>query len=470
MESRHPSLAIVGRLSAVLGLLLVSACAASTEVGTGGNMSVPGAPNDECDTFLDCSEGLVCRTSGAVRRCVYPELTQSQDSECGECPYPSNCLGPICVAPDMTGGSCEFDEQCEAHFACISGYCTRDPRSVACTRDEQCFVGLVCRDDGFCGPFVCSSDDDCIGEQICDDGVCVVPAGVCPVRPPNFYGEWNVESELHVREALPDGVADVLDVVQGPFRFIGGDTTTLDLGLPTWVEEAVSSELRRYVDEDIPDYLRELFGAIADLNDVVSTWKTQEVVTFDHAEDGDPTHYVASERWVAIEFMYRGIRLHANAEDVEGWQFSAEGFNATAQCSDLVIDRHAVQVKVRAVLAWLAHNLTSLVTHGRYNTVGEALVPLGEDICPRLASLAQGAVDIVASYDVYDSINNSCQAKWPTWMAEINDLLDEDEAIGGEVIHLSGSGRIAGPNTVSPGTWNGDLLGLEFPGSFYAYR
>lgn len=468
METRHPTLAIVGRLSAAFGLVFVAACAASTSTNPGGNMSV--GPNDECETFLDCSAGLVCRTAGDVRRCVFPELTASQDTECGQCDYPSNCLGPICVAPDMTGASCEFDQQCGDHFACISGYCTRDPRSVACTRDEQCFVGLVCNPDGFCGTFHCTTDDQCTGEQTCVDGACELPAGACAVTPPNFSGQWNVESELQVREALPSGVADVLDAVQGPFRFVSGESTTLGLGLPSWVDDAVTSELQRYVDEDIPDWMRELFGAIADLNDVVSTWKTQEVVTFEHAEDGDPTHYVASEQWVAIEFMYRGIRLHADAADVEGWSFSADGFNAEAQCSDLVIDRHSVNVKVAAVIAWLAHNLTSLVTHGRYNTVGEALIPLGDDICPRLARLAQNAVNLVSSYDVYDSINNSCQAKWPRWMEKINGLLDEEETIGGDVIHLSGTGRIAGPNTVSPGTWNGDLLGSEFPGSFYAYR
>lgn len=467
METTHP-IPLVFRLALglVLGTSLV-ACAAATE--TGSRTPTPVNPANECETFQDCADGLVCRTVDAVTRCVFPTLTASEQSQCGECAYPGNCVGPLCVQPDMTGVSCEFDTGCATNQLCISGYCTDDPRRISCVRDEQCFAGLVCRPDGFCGVPHCESTAECSDTLECVEGACVTPAGACSITAPNFSGVWNTESQLNMREVLSPPVSAVLDAVSGPFRYLSGESETVDTDLPDWVDDIIRSELQNYVSDYLPDWARQIMAAVADLNDILSTWKTQETITFEHVEGGTPEQYTASQRWLAIEFVYNGVHLHASPEDIEGWRFTPSDFNAHAECFDLVFEDHTVNVSVGAVVAWLVNNLTNLVTHGRYATIGAALTPLGDGLCPRIANLAQDAVSLVGHYDVHDIVQNYCTTKWP----EITALVDRaiaDARISGDAIHLSGSGTIAGPNTIGPGTWTGSIAGRPFSGTFHSYR
>ncbi|MBK8170201.1 MAG: hypothetical protein IPK60_07620 [Sandaracinaceae bacterium] len=468
METFHPTTRAFYSASCLVIAACLSACAAATD--TGVHTPTPVNPANECESFLDSDDGLVCRTVDSVTRCVFPQLTTPQQTECGECAYPANCLGPLCVAPDTTGEACEFDTGCGAYHVCISGYCTMDPRRMACTRDEQCFTGLACNNDGFCGVPHCDSALDCNDMFQCVDGACVPPSnGMCSIVAPNFAGAWNTESQLNMREVLPPAIATILDAVSGPFAYISGETTTLETGFPEWVNDAIESNLRDWSDEHLDDWARDIMRAISQLNGIISTWKTQEVLTFTHADDGDPTHYTGTQQWLAVEFVYNGVTLHASADDIEGWSFSPRDFTARAECFDLVIDEHDVRVSVGAVIGWLVNHLVGLVTHGRYMTLGAALTNLGGDICPRVANIAQDAVDLISHYEVHDTILNWCTSHWPQWMNKVDDAI-ADARVSANAIQLSGRGTIAGPNTVGPGTWTGGIAGRPFSGTFHSYR
>lgn len=97
-----------------------------------------------------------------------------------ECEFDSNCEtggeiceGCLCVAlPD-----CEINSECEDNEVCVEGFCVLD---TGCDIDDDCNPGYYCTSAGVCEresatPDGCSYDSDCLGEEECIDGDCVLP-------------------------------------------------------------------------------------------------------------------------------------------------------------------------------------------------------------------------------------------------------------------------------------------------------
>lgn len=91
-----------------------------------------------------------------------------------ECTAASDCApGQVCtdnLCKDDATPACTSDEQCEGDDVCEEGVCVA-PECVAnddCTGTDRC-------EDGECVAPECSVNDDCTGDDICDEGVCVAP-------------------------------------------------------------------------------------------------------------------------------------------------------------------------------------------------------------------------------------------------------------------------------------------------------
>lgn len=453
-----------------------------------GGVGVDAAVRIECDNeTLLCASGFICAAVGGVPRCVPdPDPPPPGDgTRCGTCPAPGECRMGTCVQPSPGGGICEFDDSCDPGQLCIAGRCTPDPRlPVPCTDPTMCPSGFACV-EGICacsftadcpiglacvagacvpGPGgACVADSDCPATRVCEAGACVERT-VCDIENPNLSGTWEMHSVLRLREALPDWLSDFLDFVEGPFRFLGGETTCIDFGLPSWVETAICDLVTPYVDRYLPPWSRPVFRAIADLNTVLTTWEIDETMELEPGAVTDS--YRGRHTWDRVMFMYRAVPLYADPTDILDWRFAPSAFNASAVCGTFNIERHAVNVSIGAIVAWLVDAVIYEASERRWDGLSDAL---GEVVSGFCMGLADAAADNIDYPGVGDTVSRLCTSTL-TGLADsaIREVLDA--RIGADPITLRGTGPIGGPNNLRGGTWAGTLLGSDFSGEYDAFR
>ena len=442
----------------------------------------------ECAGDADCGAGFVCAAVDSVPRCV-PDPTPpppGDGTDCSPCPSPGECRDEICVQPTEGGAFCEFDPECGEGLLCIAGRCTPDPRVPRpCEDDGDCYAGLTCGPEMLCvcahttdcpigliceagacvpgpGGEPCVADDECPSGSVCDAGRCR-DGTVCDIEHPDLAGTWAMTSELRIREALPAWLDDFLATVEGPLRFIAGDATCIDFGLPDWVEMEICDLVRPLIEDYVPAWVLPIARAIADMNDVLSTWVIDETMVLENGAVTDA--YRGTHTWDRITFLYRGTPLMGTPETIRGWRFSPSPFNASAVCGTFHIERHDVNVSISAVIAWVVDALVYLLSDGAHDTLGGALAAAASGFCTALGDFADDTVD----YDVRDTVISVCTSQ----IASLTDralmqLLDA--RIGTSPITLRGQAPVTGPNSLRPGVWDGTLLGRGFSGDFSAMK
>lgn len=499
MLTSAPTAPTALRSPLVLVIALLGGCAATgvtpTDGGGGpedGGVSRldAGPPAAECAGDEDCPSAFVCAAVMSTPRCVAnPNPPPPGDgTDCSPCPAPGECRMGLCIQPTSTGELCEFDSVCEANELCIAGRCTPDPRiPVPCTDDSMCPFGLTCGPAGVCictfntdcpsGLLCvagtcdpgdrCIADAECDAEEVCDPaestGDGCRPRTVCDIAHPSFSGTWNMHSVLHIREALPDWLDGFLRTVEGPFRFLAGDATCIDFGLPGWVETEICDLVRPFVDEHLPPWSFPVFRAIADLNDVLSTWTIEERMEL--TAGSIPDSYRGTHEWLSISMDYRGMPIEGTPESILDWRFAPSPFNASAVCGTFHIERHDVNVSIGSIIAWLVDTLVYELSEHRWATAAEALTELAGGFCDALADAADAAID----YDVRGPVSSACRGALSSLIdGALREILES--RLGASPITLRGRAPVTGPDSLRPGTWNGTLLSREFPGEFTADR
>lgn len=477
--------------------LALTGCAASTGGGlpTDRRDGPPVAPPDatpmgECLNDGDCAEGLSCRMLEDGRYCVVadvvPERPPGDGTTCGECPAPGECREGTCVTPTTSGAFCEFDPECGDEMLCIGGHCTPDPRiPTGCSMGESCSGDLVCSATGSCicgstadcpvglvcsggacvpdDPGGCIADAECPEGFLCDGGACV-DDGSCGVVHPPLAGTWTMDTVLRLREALPGWLDAFLDAVAGPFHFIAGHTMTLDLGLPGFIEDIVADVVRSWADSSLPPWARELLGAIADMNDILSTWTIDETMVL--TDTGVLDEYTGTHEWTEVEFTYRGMAVRGRPEDIIDWRFSPSSFHANATCGTLNIDRHDVDVSIGAIIAWAVNAVVYEATDGRYRTLDEALGAATAGFCDGAARAAEDAVDF---FGVGTAVGAWCTSELGALTSELTRAVD-DARLGLDLMSLKGHAPIVSDRLLDPGVWEGSLAGGDFTGDFTARK
>ena len=489
--------------SSLLALIFTVACAAnslgertdgggrecidSRDCPTGatceGGICVAPDERRECETAADCPPEYTCEDRGAVRICIPPDVTPTMD--CGDCPFPNECRDGVCVAPDETGDVCEFDPECGEDHLCIAGRCTWDPRiprtcldgemcpdGLMCAMDGRCVcaetadcpVGTVCAEDGSCVPEDggCVAGDECPAGSLCDRGMCV-PDAACDVVHPDLSTDpiWNVSSVYNFREALPGWLDGFLATVAGPFRFLAGDSDDPDLGLPGFVEDAIGAAIRSWAEDNLPPWALDAMGAIADLNDILSTWLVEERMRLTPA---GRDAYVGSNEWTQVSFEYRGMRMVGAPGDILGWSYTPEDYEAQAVCGTLNIARHDVQVGIGAIIAWVADTVVYESSDGRYRDLEDMARSLQMPLCDQAYTLAEG---------IWSGAGGLARS-WCN--STVGGLIDEmlraiEEALLElDLVKLKGYAVIVDGNRLEPGVWEGSLIGGDFSGTWSARR
>lgn len=460
-----------------------------------GGTSTPdsGALRPECAGDGDCPSAFVCAAVMSVPRCVpNPNPPPPGDgTDCSPCPAPGECRMGTCIQPSSSGAFCEFDSVCDEGELCIAGRCSADPRiPVPCTDDSMCPLGLSCGPEGICicryttdcpsgllcVAGTCDPGDRCIADSDCSEGEVCDPAEsgddgcrprtVCEIGHPDFTGRWGMQSTLHIREALPAWLDDFLRVVAEPFRFLAGDTTCIDFGLLSWVEQEICDLVRPFVDEHLPPWSFDVFRAVADLNDVLSTWHVEEEMNL--AAGSVTDSYRGTHEWRSVRMEYRGMPIMGTPETILDWRFAPSPFNASAVCGTFHIERHDVNVSIGSIIAWAVDTLIYEASEHRWSGAADALNHLAGGFCDALADAADAAIAAIDD-DARDAVSRACSSALSGFIdAALRELIEA--RLGASAMTLRGQAPVTGPDSLRPGSWNGTLLGREFPGEFSAAR
>ena len=402
-----------------------------------------------CDDTHPCPAGWDCE-GGA---CVEPVPDCTSDDEC---PDGRRCRFGECVTA-ADGDGCKVDADCDPGETCVAGECT------GCEGDDC----------------PCETVDDCPEGFICEDGVCVCdgpdcggdPTG-CEIEDPDLSGMWDLDSTLRLRESLPGWLDDLMGFLGPIFRFLSdGMLDGFDFDIPIIgdaLEDAADSLVGRYV----PPWVGELLRAIADLDDILSTFHVFQEMNIWTA--GVEDQYLGEFEWREVEMSWRGEALRGRFEDITGVYVTHDDIEAEAICGTFYIHRHDASIAFGAVVRWVLDVIVTIVTEGEYFSLEDLLLDL-VFICDELAiAIDDLAYDLgdglgITLPDVYDIVYGLCEAGIEsgteaaiTWL---EDLMVRDDALT-----LGGRATINGPARLDDGRWEGTLLGGDFTGDWTATR
>lgn len=440
--------------------LLLSAAGCTASVG-----EVPASPDDgDGDDRYDDDDGFEDRDGNGREDDLLP------GDDCGPCPEPGECRGGECVQPDPNGAWCEFDDECADTELCIAARCTPDCRldgTCACENNDGCENGFLCQ-SGQCvpdgGDGACVGDADCPEGNACIDGACRGPEE-CNVDHPDLDGTWDVRSELRLREALPGWLDGFLDATAEPFRFLAGQSDDLGLDVPI-LEDLIEDEVRDWADDNLPEWAREMMGAIADLNDILSTMRVRQ--TWD-LQRGALDEYTGEETWTSIAFTYRGEDVEGRPEDILGWDLESSPFQAHASCGVLYIDRYDVDAAIGAIIAWLVDTIVYIASDGEFENLAQALFSFEGMFCPGVADAADDLSAQLGGPDIYDEVQTLCDVALERVIDEALEAVNE-AMLELTVLRLQGRADIVDRSTLTNGVWAGTLGGGDFTGNFEASR
>ncbi len=373
----------------------------------------------------------------------------------GDDPFDPNDPEPpdpqACVGDGSEGALCDVTADCDAPRVCASGQCVgpQDP-DVRCDPIE----GVYCQGEGeVCVANVCVLDPNVPG-----DDTCAVPG-----PGPELAGTWQMHSTLHLREGLPSLAAGFLGASETLADWIEGH---VDLGLPAPVEILIGSLIEAIIDEYVPEWAQDLVIMLAGFSDVLDDLQIDQTVVL----VGQPcdANYRGSSTWDLITFEYRGTVVAERPEDIaEIGPVNPEDFGARYSCGSLYIDRHRVHNALRGLVRWMVDTMVEITTG--YPTLEMAIDAAFDCVAvsDAINDAWQGACG--CSTDISPGIEAVCTSYKADLMTELTALIDE-AAIELSVVSLEGLATIPDANRMLDGSWYGELVSREFPGSFTALK
>lgn len=420
----------------------------------------------QCKLSTECLDGYVCEDG--VCNYVEPECYINDD-----CTETANdeCRFGKCVSPDITGYWCEFDTECSENYLCVGGYCTLDPRyNDGCETLNNCPFGYICVDNKCVSnpdnpDPECIADEDCDQNMRCENGECIDP-NTCG-NDPNLEGTWQISSQYRFREALPDWVAGLMDALGVPFRFLSeGILNGFEFNIPE-IGEVLEEAANAIVSQFIPPWIGELLGAIATLNDLLSTINVEEQFILIEMTSNQ---YQGEQQWSEVSFNYAGEEVTGNLSEITGVDVIPSDFNAQSVCGTFYVYNHEFSVAFGQIVRWMLDVIVTVVSEGEYFSMEELLLSLTEycgDLAEAIEELAwELSQDLdIDLPDVYNTVLTMCtvgiEAGTPAAIEQLNNIKVTDD-----VIKLQGEGKIESATKLTNGHWYGELYGRDFTGSW----
>jgi len=142
-----------------------------------------GKRGESCQTRIDCEPGLVC-VNGSCQLSDYNIEPNNKECVLIQCRDDDDCCPAENYNCEQYDSLCQSNPQPNMYCDQYSLYCTCEGRECV---DERCIHDPPCEDSGICNLFsstriLCSDDnrcveclidDDCFGDEQCNDGECV---------------------------------------------------------------------------------------------------------------------------------------------------------------------------------------------------------------------------------------------------------------------------------------------------------
>ncbi len=437
---------------------------------------------DPCQTNADCPADFpICDAGTCVENTAPGDGTCQDNSDCVP-PYECVQVGTEkrCVRPNTNGQRCDPIEMvnCPDGQVCIGGFCTDNPNNVQCTNNDDCPGNFICQ-DGVCVPdpndtnFDCVSNADCHGGQVCIGGICTDPQQCQPEPDPTrLQGTWQFDSTLHLREALAGWLDGFLSSMEFFRDVIEGN---LDLGLPGWLEDLIESAIKSLIDAYIPPWGQSLIVALGNISDIIDDMQVKHTVQLVAAGNYE---YVGTSTWDLVQFEYRGQMISERPENIpEIGQVPTYNFTSREICYVFFIDRHEIHNVVGGLIKWVIDALVNVVTcsqgWGCYDDLDSALEDLVD--CDSIAAAVDEFVADAFGFDgAYDLAYNACEAGKGPAIRSITDYL-EQLTVSFSILTMRGQAPIPddhhlGDLPSNPGRWYGTLGGGNWQGEFTAVK
>jgi len=309
----------------------------------------------------------------------------------------------------------------------------------------------------------------------CQAGSCVptsAPPSNCAALPPapNLAGPWHADSALHFRDALSGPLAALLDAGRVARALVTGDLTTL--GVPGAVSWIVGPLVAGIVDQYVPPWGQDLAVALGDVADILDQMHVKSNVMLTAT---CPQVYRGDEVWTRLEFTYRGVFVSKRPEDIpEIGMVRPESFGGRVLCGQLYVDKHRIHNVVGGLLRWVIDTVTQIVTCANngpcYQTPEEAVADIIDcaSVAGAIDSAVQNALGPFAPV-LYALVYTACGNAKSEIIRQIRMAIDQATATFG-LVSLQGQAHVADASTLDNGTWQGSLLGGDFPGEWSARK
>jgi len=370
----------------------------------------------------------------------------------------------LCIGDGGAGGTCEVSADCGAPMVCLNNTCvgpkdpsyTCDPiEGIDCLQaGESCINGLCVATPG-----ACETLDDCPNGYACDAGQCTPERDgtVCsdPGPGPALAGTYKTDSVLHLRDALPGVVGDILDVSEKARDIVNGN---LDLGLPSVVEFIVGGLVAGIVRQYVPGYGIDIVNALATMSDVLDTMRVEGTLTLDgQACDGN---YRGRHNWDFVTFNMNGIDMRVKPNDLPGIDnVEPEDFGARYYCGDLLIDKHRIKNTMGTLVRWMLDTAAQAISG--FPTMEAALGSIVD--CNAVGQTISSAAGI----NVTGLASGACQGLVNVGVAKIGQAID-NAAVKMSLLKLRAIVPVNSDGTMGAGIWYGSLVGGDFRGELSA--
>lgn len=379
---------------------------------------------------------------------------------------PEECEG-ITNEGSMIGKACDVASDCGSDYLfCHVGACAApDDPALLCDGGASPLEGYECGPLGYLVPvnLACATTNDCATGYSCGDaGQCVADAEACPDRdePMNLRGLWDVDTTLHLREAIGGVGATIGDVAEIIRDLKNGELESDKLEgiihddiLRATIVSLFNSLAPAAAEQYISPNALKVADILASVSDVMD--ETQVDMKIAIGGVACDYSYRGTATWDAIHFELAGEpQTFYPAQVAAVGMIESEEFTVMNACGHTYFDQaryHNIVSKVPSAI--VEFGLAKLTD---YNNIDDALNDLVN--CQGIAKKADGSTDIFKKA-ACDALVSAIVEYGKGKLNELGEKL--------KILTLQGYATPQNHEIFTGGVWKGSVVGAKFSGDFY---